>query len=73
MDEVLQVFANWQKLAKLDRAAEGISQQVVTTVLSETADLRKLVKLDRAAAEHATDFDPPIYNIRIRPPAHGGQ
>jgi len=49
VDEVLQVFANWQKLAKLDRAAEGTPQPVVTAVLGETADLRKLPKHDRAA------------------------
>jgi len=30
--------------------------------LQEVADLPKLAKSDKAAAEHATDFDPPIYN-----------
>jgi hypothetical protein len=31
--------------------------------MKDFIDLVKLAKSDKAAAEHATDFDPPIYNI----------
>ena len=31
--------------------------------MEEIADLQKLPNSSKAAAEHATDFKPPIYNI----------
>jgi len=40
-----------------------MTPQAVGQVLKESADLPKLSKLDQATAEHATDFDIPIYNI----------
>lgn len=41
--------------------AEGVSQPYVTEAVSSgTADLPSAMK---AAADHATDFDPPIYNV----------
>ncbi len=42
---------------------EGIDHKTVGTVLGEMADLPKLPKSDKALAEHAADFEPPIYNI----------
>jgi len=42
--------------------AEGISQGEVAKNIP-SGDLAELNKSDRATAEHATDFDPPIYNI----------
>lgn len=36
------------------------------------ADLPKLSKPDRAAAEHAVDFDPPIYNVWRQQEKTGG-
>lgn len=42
-------------------AAEGVDQTTVGDVVSgKTADLPQSLK---AAAEHATDFEPPIYNV----------
>ena len=41
----------------------GTSKADVSGVCSKTADLPNLNKLDQASAEHATDFDIPIYNI----------
>lgn len=38
----------------------GITNQQVSQI---TAELPKLGKQEKASAEHATDFDPPIYNI----------
>lgn len=42
---------------------EGLTHQAVDLILGEMADLPKLLKSDRAAAEHATEFTVPIYNI----------
>jgi DNA-binding CsgD family transcriptional regulator len=43
--------------------AENVDPKTVRDILGEMADLPKLPKSDQAAASHATDFDPPIYNI----------
>ena len=43
--------------------AVGITKQAVEQVCQETAGLPKLDKVDQSAAEHATDFTPPIYSI----------
>lgn len=42
---------------------EGVSADTVDTITREIPDLEKLGKSERAKAEHATDFDAPIYNI----------
>jgi hypothetical protein len=42
---------------------ENLTKQAVGLICQETADLPKLDKSSQAAAEHATDFDRPIYNI----------
>jgi hypothetical protein len=42
---------------------ESVDPKTVREVLGEMADLPKLPKSDRALAEHAVDFDPPMYNI----------
>lgn len=41
----------------------NLTEEAVRQVTQETADLPKLGKPQQAAAEHATDFEPPIYNI----------
>ena len=41
----------------------GCDEKTVRDVIGETAELPKLRKSEIAAAEHSTDFDPPIYNI----------
>jgi hypothetical protein len=42
---------------------EAITHQAVDLVLQEMASLPKLAESDKAAAEHLTDFDPPLYNV----------
>ncbi len=43
--------------------AENIAKQTVSDICTDSADLQKADKSSKAAAEHATDFTPPIYNI----------
>jgi plasmid maintenance system antidote protein VapI len=42
---------------------EGLSQPQVKEILSEFSDVKKLIKSDLARAEHAVDFEVPIYNV----------
>lgn len=42
---------------------ENVSQPTVAALLSEFPDLEKLIKAEKAAAEHATDFEVPLYNV----------
>jgi hypothetical protein len=41
----------------------GCDEKTVRSVIGETAGLPNLRQPDRAAAEHAVDFDPPLYNM----------
>lgn len=43
--------------------AVGIPRKTVDDTFGEFGDVSKLAKSDQSAAEHATDFTPPIYNI----------
>ena len=43
--------------------AENLTQRAVSDVIEEVATLPKLLKPDKAAAEHATDFKTPLYNV----------
>lgn len=43
--------------------AEGISQQAVALSFTNFGNLAVLGKTQQAAAEHATDFEAPIYNV----------
>jgi hypothetical protein len=43
--------------------AEGITGAAVREITQEFSDLKKLAKSDQATADHAADFDPPIYNV----------
>lgn len=60
-----RIFDLWLACWTAEEIAEatGITKQAVNDVCQEMANLPKLDKPDRAAAEHASDFDPPIYNI----------
>jgi len=60
-----RIFDLWLACHSTDEIAEltGASKADVSGVCSKTADLPNLNKLQQSAAEHATDFDPPIYNI----------
>jgi hypothetical protein len=42
---------------------EEIPRSTVEAILTEMAELPKLSKSDLALAEHAVDFEAPIYNI----------
>jgi hypothetical protein len=43
--------------------AEGMGKAAVSELCSVFPDLEKANKLDKANADHATDFDVPIYNV----------
>jgi len=43
--------------------AIGIPRKTVDDTFGESGEIAKLAKTDQSAAEHATDFTPPIYNI----------
>lgn len=63
----LQYFGNATagEIETLSEIADdaGCDEKVVREVIGETAGLPNLRKGDIAAAEHATDFTPPIYNV----------
>ena len=59
-----RIFDLWLECYEQEIAnAVGITKQAVEQVCQETAGLPKLDKVDQSAAEHATDFTPPIYNV----------
>ena len=60
-----RIFDLWLACWTVDEIAEevGLTKQAISLVCQETADLPKLDKPQQAAAEHATDFDTPIYNV----------
>jgi len=43
--------------------AEGLDKAAISRICCEMADLPKLNKSERALAEHAADYDPPLYNV----------
>lgn len=59
------IFARWLACWTQEEIAgeAGITGEAVRLVLQEMADLPKLAKPQRAAAEHATDFEVPVYNV----------
>jgi hypothetical protein len=60
-----RIFDKWLACWTLDEIAESenISKAQLSEVCSVFTELEKCNKPQRAAAEHATDFTPPIYNI----------
>jgi len=42
---------------------ENVTEQAVALISQEFLDLEKLVKPEQAAAEHATEFEVPLYNV----------
>lgn len=55
----------WMRCYSQEEMAEleGLSRPQVTEIVSEFSDLKIPTKSEQATAEHATDFDPPIYNV----------
>jgi hypothetical protein len=60
-----RIFAAWLACYTLEEIAEkeNVAKSVVHEVCSKFADLQKTDKSACAAAEHATDFDVPLYNV----------
>ena len=60
-----RIFALWLACHTQQEIAEqcDCSRIPVEEVLNESADLQKYSKSDQSAAEHASDFEPPIYGI----------
>lgn len=54
-------LAGWTQQEIAD--AVGLTKQAVDLVCQEVADLPKLDKHQQSAADHATDFEIPIYNV----------
>lgn len=60
-----KIFDLWMACHARDEIAGevGASAGDVSAVSSEMASLPNMTKSQQSAAEHATDFDPPIYNV----------
>jgi hypothetical protein len=60
-----RIFEMWMQCYTQEEIAEavGIPQRTVADNISGNGNIAEFAKTDRAAAEHATDFEPPIYNI----------
>jgi transcriptional regulator with XRE-family HTH domain len=54
-------LAGWTNKETAD--AVGVTEEAVRQLTQEMADLPKLGKLQQSSADHATDFDIPIYNV----------
>lgn len=60
-----RIFEQWLACWTLNAISEqeNIAKTTASDICSDFSKLEKADKPERAAAEHATDFDPPIYNI----------
>ena len=60
-----RIFELWMACYENTEIASvcGCDEKTVRTVIGESAELPKLRKDEQASAEHATDFEVPIYNI----------
>jgi DNA modification methylase len=60
-----RIFEAWLACRTVEEIAENenVAKAVVSGLCSEMADLPNLNKSNLANAEHATDFEPPIYNV----------
>ena len=60
-----RIFELWMACYSNEEIASvcGCDEKTVRTVIGESAELPKLRKDEQASAEHATDFEVPIYNI----------
>ncbi|MGA7770473.1 MAG: hypothetical protein WCA27_30095 [Candidatus Sulfotelmatobacter sp.] len=60
-----RICSAWLACATLDEIAEkeNVAKSVVHEVCSDFANWQKTDKSAQALAEHAVDFDPPLYNV----------
>lgn len=60
-----RIFEMWMACYTQQEIADavGMTNQQVSQITAELPEIGKLAKTDAAAAEHATDFEPPIYNV----------
>lgn len=73
-----RIFEAWLRCETLEAIGEreGVDHKTASAalkdLLGEIPSLEKFPKVDRAHAEHATDFDPPIYNVWKQQEKTGG-
>jgi hypothetical protein len=63
---ITREFSDLKKLGKSQQAFAahvGRERQTITDWIADFADFGKIAESHKAAASHATDFDPPIYNV----------
>ena len=60
-----RIFELWMQCHTQEEIAEavGIPRKTVDDILGGFGGLADFAKTDQSAAEHATDFEPPLYNI----------
>ena len=60
-----RIFEMWMACYTQQEIADvvGMTNQQVSQITAELPEIGKLAKTAQAAAEHATDFEPPIYNV----------
>lgn len=60
-----RIFEAWLRCETQEEIGknENLAKGTLSEICSEFPDLEKLNKSDKAAAEHATDFEIPIYNV----------
>jgi len=62
-----RIFDLWMACHTQEEIAEreNVAKGPVSEICSEFADLQKTNKSSKATSEHATDFNPPVYNISL--------
>jgi C4-dicarboxylate-specific signal transduction histidine kinase len=60
-----RIFDLWMACHTQEEIAEreNIERSTLANIAAEFVQIGKLAEKDKAAASHATDFDPPLYNI----------
>ena len=57
------IFEMWMACHTQEQIAEAVGLHPTDKALRVSGNLADLPKNQKAAADHATDFDPPIYNV----------
>ena len=58
-----RIFEMWMACHTQEQIAEAVGLHPTDKALRVSGNLADLPKNQKAAADHATDFDPPIYNV----------